>query len=256
MKSSWHRFTSISMVAVAISCSTSVWGEQQKESPNETDLRDQSAAGIISPRENDSRIARWIAVDNRMILGCAKLGKERTDSSSVREFAETLIADHQKCLDEFEVMQAKNQKISKEDNAPNGKNAKQQAKISDESKEEARESDRARIAILTKDDGKSRGGAMLYQPTDFLMIREEVSKHLKDAVKEEWEGVSDADFNREFLRHQVMAHKSLLASMRAVYSTASSTMQATLDKRMKTIAKHLELAQSLEKTTKATAESR
>lgn len=224
--------------AIALAASSSVWAQQPGEgAARNARPGDLPAAGMISPGENDARIARWLEVDNRMVLECAKVGKERATGSEVRSFAENVTAEHQKCVDDLRRVA----KAKKDDrvSAASGRAENERKNLGDTTP------DRRRTAVLVQDQGQSRDARMVFRPTDFVAVHEDVYKHLHNTMKKEWENVNGADFDRAFMKHQVMAHEMLLASMRSVRPTASTEMRRTLDLGIEKVQDHLKQAREL-----------
>jgi len=235
MKTMLTRSGKAAALAVALASGTCAWAQRPGEGvARKAEPGDLPATGVMSPRENDSRIARWLAVDNKMIVEGAKIGKERATSSDVKSFADAMLADHEKCVKDLEAV-----KGNKDDGAAASRNQNDRKTLGDTTP------DRRRTAVLIQDDGKSRGSAAIYHPTDFLAVHEDVFNHMKNSMKKEWEGVSTEEFDRAFMKHQVMAHEMLLATMQSVRSTASTEMRKSLDDGIAKTKDHLKQAREL-----------
>ena len=225
-------------MAVALASGTSAWAQRPGESLARTaQPSDLPASGVISPRENDSRIARWLEVDNKMVLECAKIGKERSADPDVRAFADFVTTEHKKCVDDLQAV-AKDKKDDRVSPAA-ARDEGDRKTLGDTSP------DRRRTAVLIQDDGKSRASRMVFHPTDFVTVHEDVYKHLHSTMKKEWEAVSGQEFDRAFMKHQVMAHEMLLASMKSVRSNASAEMRKSLDAGIEKVTQHLKQAREL-----------
>lgn len=243
------------MVMGLVAAHGTVYGAEE---PNNSLVRevkssDLPSIGVMTPLENDKRIVRWLALDHRMIIECAKMAKDRGTREDVKKLADSLTVNHQKFLDELsgtkaattvnnttkgvakaELDQAKAESSVKETNAKTTETT-----LGDNTP------DRRRTAVVIKDDGSSRADAVVYQPTDFLAVREDICNQLKSIAKKEFENVEGADFDRAFLKHQAFAHEMLLASLRAVRPSATAARQANIDSQIEKLEQHLEQIQKL-----------
>ena len=225
-------------LAVALTSGSSVWAQRPGEGvaraarPN-----DLPAAGVISPRENDRRIARRLEIDHKMIFECAKIGKERSANSAVRTFADAMTVEHRKCLDDLKAIA----KDTKDDGASASATRDEGVKnsLGDTTP------DRRRTAVLIQDEGKSRASGVIFRPADFLAVDEDVYNHLQKTMKKEWEAVSAEEFDRAFMRHVVMAHEMLLATMKSVRPTASTELRKSLDAGIEKLEGRLKSAREL-----------
>lgn len=224
----------VAAMTLVINIGMTAWA-QEKGTTAVRELRstDYPAARVVTPQENDHRIARWLIIDNRMIFDCAKLAKDRAERANVRSFAETLTADHQKCLDDLNSLSGKK---APQDKTTDGSEKKA---LGDNSK------DRSRTAVLVHDYGASRDSRMVFHPTDFLAIREDVFRHLNETTRKEWEGISGAEFDRAFLKHQILGHELLIATMQAIRPTASAELQSSIDRDLVKWKTHLQMARNL-----------
>ena len=244
----------ISAVAMALvmNCGFTGWSQEKGISVSrELRSTDLPAARVMTPQENDHRIARWLIIDNRMIFDCAKLGKERAERADVRRFAEMLIADHQKRLDDLNALSGKKVAQEKAADGSTKKNPESQEKKIENRNNDAASGlgdnspDRSRTAVLVHDYGTSRDSRMVFHPTDFLAIREDVFGHLNEIAKKEWEGLSGAEFDRLFLKHQILAHELLISTIQAIRPTASTELQSSLDRDLGKWKVHLQMARNL-----------
>lgn len=209
---------------------------------NET-TKDVASPVSVTPHENDRRIARWLAIDNRIVLECAKLAQERASSSDIKSMAEKLEAEHQRCASSLDSIINSSRSTTSATDRPGETdqlNADGTPKLQD------RTPNRERTATLIEDNGESRDHRLMYQPTDFLSVKEAVASNLKDVARKEWDGVSGEEFDKAFVKHQVFAHEMLLSTIKAVRSNASSEFQETLDKEGNLISDHLKALREMD----------
>ena len=188
--------------------------------------------GIISPQENDRQIARWLITDQHAVIECSKMAQERSTNDNVKQFAQTMVTEHSSCLDKLEGI--RKQAANTTDTAPatvgNGK-----------IRVEAR-----RSGIVVKDeDGQQRDGKMVYHPTDFVQVKEEICNQMKATMAKEMKAMPGSEFDRAYMKHMVMGHEALLATCKVVRKTASKDMQAMLDQDIEKLNGHLKQAREL-----------
>jgi len=177
-----------------------------------------AALGVITPQENDRRIARWLDVDNESMIACAHMAESHAHNSAVKDLARTLNAEHKrmqerlKAFTHYEVPTANAQRTT-EPVKP--------------------------TATLLRDEGRSRDGRLTFAPTDFLQVKETVCKELRAKAEKEFENLKGAEFDHAFLAHMQIGHEAMLASLNAVRGGATQQLQVTLDEFRQTTEQHL-----------------
>lgn len=206
-----------------------------------------SSVGIISPQENDSRIVRWLIPDQQTMVECSKMAQERATNDSVKQFAQTMVTEHSSCLDKLESMR-KTTVNSTDTEKPSTPPI---------ARSENTEVDLKKSGIVIRDaDGKQRDGKMVYYPTDFVKVKEEICNEMKSAMAKEMKAISGSDFDRAYVMHMVAGHEAMLASCKAVRKTASKDLQVMLDQNIDKMNDHLKQARQLcEQITGKTATS-
>jgi predicted outer membrane protein len=204
----------------------SAWAQEPNAGVRDLKDSDMPAGRVISPKENDQRIARWLNVDNNMIIESAKLAETQASNAEVKEFAKTLAAEHEKCRAELaDMIKAADttRRTTVEDTTP----------------------DRRRTAVVVTDDGARRDGNMVFKPADFLMVKENTAKHLGEVAKKHWSKVTGNEFDRAFMSHIVMAHECLMANIKEVRSSASAEFRTALDTHAEKLKGHCDAAKGL-----------
>jgi len=195
-----------------------------------------SAVGIISPQENDARIARWLIVDEEIIVDSCKMAQDRATNDNVKQFAQLMVTEHNSCLDKLNNLRKNHTSTTDSDNRHNpiiGRTDNTSV-------------DPKNAGILVKDpEAKHRDGKIMYHPTDFVQVKEEICKQMKDKVAKEMKAISGSEFDRAFMMHMVAGHQAMLASCKAVRSTASKDFQAMLDQNIEKLNSHIKQAQQL-----------
>jgi predicted outer membrane protein len=231
-------FTTVRYAAFAACCYTacSAFAADpvvQKIDPNQpvgAIVESHASTGVLSPDQNDARIVRWLSLDNRALVDCARMAADRSGNSALKEFAQHVADDHQKFQDHFGKKHATAKDVQpKTGDAQNGASA-------DTQKEQA---------TLVRDDGRSRDGAMIFRPTDFLMVKEHVCQKMQSLAKKEMEHLNGTDFDRAFISHMVFGHEALTASIDAVDNSASQALQPQLKELRDVVSRHLDEARRL-----------
>jgi len=179
--------------------------------------------GIISPQENDRRIARWLAVDNESLRGCAEMAEDRTENTRIKELARAIVADHKRFHERLNAF------TSTTADDVNNKQVPAPSKT----------------ATLLKDDGRSRDNRLTFKPTDFLSVKETVCKNLKSKFEKEFKALKGSEFDDAFLAHMVFGHEALIASVDAMRGDATQQLQTTLDDFRQVSEQHLKNVRSL-----------
>jgi len=195
-----------------------------------------SAVGIISPQQNDSRIARWLIIDQQAIVDCSKMAQERSTNDNVKQFAQMMVTEHNTCVDKLEA-------IRKATDTATGSETRNNPVIG---RTDNAVVDPKRAGVLVKDpEGKQRDGKLMYHPTDFVQVKEEVCKHMKATMAKEMKAITGSDFDRAYMMHIVAGHEAMLATCKAVRPTASKEFQAMLDQNIDKLTTHTKLARQL-----------
>lgn len=160
-------------------------------------------AGIISPQQNDERIVRWLSVDNRGLIECSKLAVDHSTNDAVKQLAQRIVDEHQRFQNDFGKHSGN---VSANNDRPNAPTQ----------------------AGLVRDDGQSRGGALLFYPTDFLAVKEKTCDELHGRAKKEMQRLTVADFDKAYLAHMIFGHEALMVSVDVLDNNASQTLQPQL----------------------------
>lgn len=184
-----------------------------------------SPVGIISPQENDRRIARWLEVDNDSLQGCAAMAEDRTQNTRIRELARAIMAEHKRFHERL--------------------NAFTQTSADDVNHKQTPPA--SKTATLLKDDGHSRDGRLAFTPTDFLVVKEAVCKEMRAKAEKQFKNLKGAEFDEAFLAHMVFGHEALITTVDAVKADATQQLQTTLNDFRQVSEQHLKNVQNLRK---------
>jgi len=196
---------------------------KQNSTTQRTGAEAVSPVGIISPQENDRRIARWLTVDNDSLRGCAEMVENHSDNARIKELARAIVADHKRFGERLNAFSrtAVNDTAADQTTAP------------------------AKTATLLKDDGRSRDARLPFKPTDFLSVKETVCKDLRAKAEKEFKNLKGKEFDHAFLAHMVFGHEALISGIDAVRADATQQLQTTLDEFRDLSTQHLKNVRNL-----------
>ena len=220
----------LDMITVALLFQPCIW---QDERPRDKPA-DSVAQFVISPAENDRRIARWLIGDVRGMIECSQQLVERSSNETVKQFAQKIINDHKECLAQLERF-----KGTADPAAPSRGNAPV-------SRLENTTVDPAKSAVLTKDEGgQQRNGKMVYRAADFLVVKEELCEKMRDLMMKEFKQIPANEVDALYAKHAAMCHEALIASCQAVAPYASPEFKAYLNQGTTKMKEHLTEARRL-----------
>lgn len=185
--------------------------------------------GVLTPQMNDQRIARWVSVDNKSMVECAKMAESKSTNEHVRNFAKMIVADHEKAQQALDSVAA----------------------VKPEKAED--QAQRPSTAVLVRDDGQSRAGGLMFRPTDFVAVKEQICESMREEAKKHFEAVSGPEFDRAFFVHMMFGHQAMLATIDAVDDMATDALQPHLKALRDVSQHHLEQLRELEKQIQAPA---
>jgi predicted outer membrane protein len=159
--------------------------------------------GMTTPEQNDRRIIRWLAVDNRMMVDAARQAAEKSSSEPIKQFARTVAADHERHWAAVEGTELHAKPASGDEGAQ-------------------------KVAALVRDGGQTRDGGMMFRPTDFVAVKEQICNKMHEKMIEQFEALDAAAFDKAFLAHMTFAHQGMLVTIEAVDDNASEKLQPHL----------------------------
>jgi predicted outer membrane protein len=172
--------------------------------------------GMVTPEQNDRRIVRWLAVDNRMMIETARSAADKSASEPIKQFARTVAADHERHWANVEGTEL---------------HAKKAPPPNDEPKQ--------KVAALVRDEGQTRDGGIMFRPTDFVAVKERICNQMHDQMMKQFEALDGASFDKAFLAHMTFAHQGMLVTIEAVDDNASDKLQPHLKAMHEMAERHL-----------------
>jgi predicted outer membrane protein len=209
--------TLFTLIVTAAVCSPA-FGQLIKSATNEEVSQAVNTAGrmgMMTPQQNDRRIVRWLAVDNRMMIETARLAADKSASEPIKQFARTVAADHERHW------------AAVEQTDLHAKPA------------ETRADPTQTVAALVRDDGQTRDGGMMFRPTDFIAVKERICKEMSEQMMKQFEALDGAQFDKALLAHMTFAHQGMLVTIEAVDDNASDKLQPHLKAMHEMAERHL-----------------
>ncbi|TWT91887.1 DUF4142 domain-containing protein [Neorhodopirellula pilleata] len=145
---------------------------------------------------------------NQAEIELAKMAIEKTDNDDVKQFAQTLVQDHQACQQKLK--QLTNMKSATKATSPT-----------------------------------TVGSPMV--PQALCQVVDQASENALMMIKEMLSNYEGQDFNMAFLGQQSVAHTMMLAELKAIESTGPNELQSVAQEMSKKVEKHLKKAKDLAK---------
>lgn len=187
---------------------------------------------------NDQQLAAWLLVDNRGEIALAQLAQEKTSNSDVREFAQHLIDDHSKMVEQLERFAGTRRRSRGGDNR-----ATTNRRGSSEE-------------FASGGQARSAGGL------NFVRIKQQLGQQCLASSKQELEQKDDKEFDECFLGLQIAKHMEMIDTLKVFSHYASENLDQIIEEAEDASQEHLERAKDLIKDVtsgshhKATASSR
>lgn len=219
---------------------------------------DQSTATANS--QSDGTLAACLIIDNNKEIALAELAQQHAQHADVKAFAEKMIQDHQKFVQELqqiataagyeEQQLALSGAASGDDDAtatprPRGNQDANTAAARTERAADARRA--ARPADLE--------GAPSDAAVDFVSLKQEVAEQCLQTARQEL-GQQEAEFDMHYMGAQIMAHQGMVDMLTVFAKHASPELQPTLEQGKQTAQQHLDHAKQIkEQLATASADS-
>jgi predicted outer membrane protein len=163
-------------------------------------------------QNTDRTIANLLAMGDEEEIAMAKLALSKTENKWVREFAETIIKDHNDSLSKLERFGVQPQQLT------------------------AQSQDRA-------GDGAQPGQPGRF---DLLTVKRQIAQQCLAMAQQKAGETKDAsERDMCYVGHQVVAHEHMLSAQKVLRQYASSELQQLIDKKMETAEMHKDHAQKL-----------
>jgi len=239
--------------------------QQQRPGANRNADSARGQAPNQSPsQQNDKRIEQLVAnkllTANKGVVELSKMAVENANDDKVKEFAQTLVSEHESLCRDIEKLQAASGHTKQADDSHANQSVK--TRSTDGSSD-----DRATTAESTTDQASSNPNRANQQgqPANrqaanaqagrsghnqgivgkLQMINDKASKKQLEMAKEMLKEHKGKDFDMAFVGMQVAAHTTAVAELSALEGVGSKEMQDVVNKAEEATSKHLKKAKDL-----------
>jgi predicted outer membrane protein len=186
----------------------------QADRPAEVTAR-KAVAPEQRTQSTDATIATCLAIGNGEEVAAAKLALENAKSEKVKEFAQTMVDDHMKMLQELERFGGHHGLNQQTARAGNGGRDQPQ---------------------LTR---QGQGGF------DFLTVKRQIAQQCLASARKCWDEKKTPDAEMAFVGSQIVAHQHMIDASHVLSQYASPELQDLIDKGIETAETHKKHAEKL-----------
>ncbi len=165
---------------------------------------------------------------NEAEIELAKLAIQKTDNEEVKQFAQTLVQDHQACVQKLQQKTGHN---------PSGK------RNAGQSQPEKTPAAKSSLG----DQGQSSGSHSATVPSELIQIAKHACDNSLKMTKEMLSNYDGQDFDMAFLGQQCVAHTMMLAELKAIESVGPQELQMLAQESSEKVQQHLDKAKELAK---------
>ncbi len=248
----WSALAIACSVMVAQSANGQVRRQPARAIPNQpvqpTQANPQAqAAPRVQTENHDAFFAEWLTLDNQNEIELANLALQKTTSSDVKQFAEKMIADHQKMneqLARFTGNQVPGNATAQRATQPDGQ-APQQAQANSGQRRfqvDQAEPNRRTVARVT-DQGEIPGQPR--QQGTMLSLKQELADQCLASARQELDRKSGREFDNCYMHMQIGAHAYVVDAMQVFQRHASSELKQALAAGEQTAQAHLQMAKKI-----------
>jgi predicted outer membrane protein len=209
----------------------------------ENEARPVTANKVATPDRQahnaDFVIASAMAICNAEEVAIAKFAKENAKNDSVKQFAQTLVEDHQKALQQLEKFGARPQLGEAGSNA--------QPVRSDVTADRT-----ARQPVATNPAAAAPGSTQQPRLTqqnqrgfDFLGVQREIAGKCIASAKKCWQDKKTPQAELAFVGSQIVLHQQSINSAEVLQQHASPELQSVIESQVKSLREHLNQAEQL-----------
>lgn len=174
--------------------------------------------------QTDQQLAAWLLVDNRGEIALAQLAQEKTSNSDVREFAQHLIDDHSKMVENLERFAGGRRRSRGGDNRTTGSRGAQGA-MPDE--------------FAAGGQMRSAGGL------NITRLKQQLGQQCLASAKRELEQKDDNEFDECFIGMQIAKHMEMIDTLKVFSHYASENLDQVIEEAEQASQEHLDHAKEL-----------
>jgi putative membrane protein len=245
-------------VAAGICCATipalalaQVAQQQPSRAVQNQPTRQTQASPQGQSENHDAFLADWLIIDNNNEIAMAGMAVQKASSDEVKQFAQKMIADHQKLNEQlmrFAGNQApRDENAQRANPAANGQNP-QQAQNKAAARANQAEPQRRTVARVTDQGeipgqnpapGRSHGGV--------LGLKQEIAEQCLASAHRELDSKSGKEFDECYIGMQIGAHMYVVDAMTVFQRHASPELKQTIAAGEQSAQSHLQMAKNIMK---------
>jgi len=198
----------------------------------------------------DQHFAACLVLENDNEVQAAKLAEQKSESSDVKKFAETMQKDHEKFIKELEKFSGNEIRARRNERGANTReNAPAKGAAPNAEREPRREAPRAGAAATAqpRNQPNVQSGNMA---DTFLQIKEEIADQCLASTRRELGSKSGDEFDECYMGMQIAAHMQMVIPLMVLERHASPALQQVLHDGLDTAEKHLDHAKKIMKSLK------
>lgn len=170
----------------------------------------------------DQQLAAWLLVDNRGEIALAQLAQEKASNSDVREFAQHLIDDHSKTVEQLERFAGGRRRSRGGDERDTGNR-------------------RSGASEEFASGGQARSAAGL----NLTRLKQQLGQQCLASAKRELEQKDDHEFDECFIGMQIAKHMEMIDTLKVFSHYASENLDQVIEEGEQAAEEHLEHAKKL-----------
>jgi len=226
-----------------------------------------SQAGEGQKSEVEKYFANCLLKNNQAEIEISQFAAQQSQNPKVKQFAEELVKDHQKVVQKLQPIASGNagahsagsasldasadsdaNRLATDTARTPGSSETNTAAPGTETRSGAGTTDRDTAESLTASHGAANGNDALMQ---VAQIEEKINDRCKQALREELQQKSGAEFDACYLGAQVGGHMHMLAALEVIPQESQGQLKQIAEEAKPTVQKHLDKAKELMKERKS-----
>jgi len=214
----------------------------------------------------ENYLANCLLKNNQAEIELGQFASQQATNPQVKQFAEELVKDHQKVVEQIQQVAGTNSAAGKGstslDNAARteaDRSATDNSQTPGSSGTDTASLNAANSAERTPGEGSvnqqhasTQGGAGLSQ---LAAIEDKINERCNQALREELQSKSGPEFDECFVGSQIAGHMHMLAALEVISQDTQGQLKQVADEAKPTVQKHLEHAKALAKQLKASGQT-
>jgi len=218
-----------SIAAVVLSGAAQLHAQDKPASDRDNPSTAKRTAGDSThTQDTDNTIAKCLMIGNQEEIALAKLAVSHAENPKVKQLAEMMIKDHQKCLSELKAFGGDAVALK----APATDSASAPAQAA------AAANGDTRIKTL-------RTAARDVEGLNFLDLKRQMAEKGLQSAEKQWNAHRGPEGDKCFVGTQIVMHQQMLDAQEVLKQHASPKLQAEIDKSIEGTTAHLKHAEEL-----------